>query len=100
MRKHALECWICLLFFNYNNKNNNKNWEREREIEISDFSHWLMFFSAFAICIQSQMVVWSLVSDDVAVADDDDYNDEDDEVLIAIETWNLQFLQIEKKPIM
>lgn len=46
------------------------------------------------------MVVWSLVSDDVAVADDDDYNDEDDEVLIAIETWNLQFLQIEKKPIM
>jgi hypothetical protein len=60
----------------------------EREIEISDFSHWLMFFSAFAICIQSRMVVWSLVSDDVAVAydDDDDYDDEDDEVLIAIET--------------
>lgn len=44
------------------------------------------------------MVVWSLVSDDVAVADDDD--DENDEVLIAIETWSLQFLQIEKKPIM
>lgn len=50
------------------------------------------------------MVVWSLVSDDVAVAaaddDDDDYDDENDEVLIAIETWSLQFLQIEKKPIM
>ena len=45
------------------------------------------------------MVVWSLVSDDVAVADDD-YDDENDEVLIAIETWSLQFLQIEKKPIM